>query len=225
MTVLNQRCRCRGTISATGFFANNTAGSNPPVQTLGGQSILTLVGNWIFPGYSDLALVNTNLVSEAISFWRMLTPTTKQLLIMLRGGRVGIGTIDPTEALDVVGRVRTSGLVATGNAPTVAAQTGLGTGGSAQIIGGSTDQAGRVRMSTGASAVNGNAAMATITFNQAFDAAPRFVQLSPRNQAACRETAKFYVDGMSTTQAVIYGSNGGNPSVSSVFDFDYFIIK
>lgn len=100
----NAALQVEGYISASGgFFAANADGTNPTVYSFAGPTIGRWLSNWGVPGLSDLALVNTNLLSGGIGFWQMTSASTRKLLLMLRGGKVGIGTTDPSSSLHVVG--------------------------------------------------------------------------------------------------------------------------
>ena len=75
-----------------------------------GAAQLGFAANWV-GGLSDLGFVNTNLASQAISFWRMTGANAKKMLLMLRDGAVGIGTNNPTEALHVEGNTYINGIL------------------------------------------------------------------------------------------------------------------
>ena len=75
-----------------------------------GAGQLQFAANWV-GGLSDMALVNTNLASPAMTFWRMTGATTKKMLLMLRDGAVGIGINNPTEALHVEGNTYINGIL------------------------------------------------------------------------------------------------------------------
>lgn len=123
-------------------------------------------------------------------------------------------TLDPQSGqlstrLDYRGRMRAS------NTPSgsAAVQAGAGTGATASLVAGSTDDIGTVRINTGTSPAAG--AQVIITFHDAYVTAP-FVQLQARDAAGA---GAIYYATTSTTQLTISTTN--IPAASSTLLVDY----
>jgi len=202
--------------SEAGYFAPNADGSLPPVVNSPGNSLMRLLANWI-SGQSDLAFVNTNTASSGFTFWRMVNSSSRQLLLTLRAGSVGIGIDNPLEALDVVGRVRSLGVVFSGNAPTIATGPGLGTSPVATLGTNSVNMAGQLTIRSGGSPT-ANAVLATVTLSAANSRAVR-VLATPASSAAASNTNRIWFEGSTTGFTVRSGSTGVDTGVDIVFNY------
>ncbi|WP_080056866.1 hypothetical protein [Spirosoma aerolatum] len=156
-------------------------------------------------------------------FFAATGPTASVELARIRGnGRMGIGVSSPAELLDVAGRVKSKGLVSTGSLPTVAITTGgAGTTASATVAAGSNDMAGKITLVTSAGA-SANNTLLTLTFNQAYAAAPVAVLVTPRNARAAEQVSRVYVSAI-TANGFTLASAGTALSVDT-FDFQYVVI-
>jgi hypothetical protein len=113
--------------------------------------------------------------------------------------------------LDYRGRNRAS------NTPagTVVVGAGAGTGASASLVAGSTDDIGTVQINSGTATLSNNT-VATITFHDPFVTAP-FVQLQARDLAG---GSGVYFCTTSTTQLVIKTVNALTVSSTILVDYD-----
>ncbi len=209
------------------FIVPNGDGSViPTVNQTGGQGLLRFLSNLI-SGLTDLAFVNANLAGNGFSFWQMLTPTTKQYLLVVRKEGVGIGVTAPGELLDVAGRIATHGLVAAGNAPTSSTLgVGLGSAGSTNIVPGSTDFCGQILMRTSSDPQGGiNQTFSRITFSSPRPRRPRACLLSAGNAAACSAMGKVFLTPDSVSSMVLLSNAAGDAlPANTEFLFTYQVI-
>ncbi|UHG91761.1 hypothetical protein [Spirosoma oryzicola] len=93
------------------FASLNSDGLFPAVISDLGSAQLSLGANYV-AGASDLAVISSNLASNGISFWQMVTATTKRLLAYLNAnGDFAIGTATPAEKFHVEGNAYISGIL------------------------------------------------------------------------------------------------------------------
>jgi hypothetical protein len=114
--------------------------------------------------------------------------------------------------LDYRGRTRCS----TTPAPTVVVGPGAGTGATANIVAGSTDDIGTLRVVCGTSTLPASV-IATITFHDPYQTPP-FVQLQARDAVGA---AAIYYVSTTTTQAVISTTNAPTASQTILVDYDF----
>ncbi|GAB3911567.1 hypothetical protein GCM10028803_53340 [Larkinella knui] len=124
------------------------------------------------------------------------------------------------------GDVTLKRLILVGNSPSIAANavnsTGAGVGATASITAGSTDQAGNLTLTTGATPGT-NVLLATITFATALAAAPKAVMLTARNNQAGMSIARFFVGNKTATGFTIQATDVG-PVANTTFSFDYIVL-
>ncbi|ARK13047.1 hypothetical protein A6C57_23410 [Fibrella sp. ES10-3-2-2] len=162
---------------------------------------------------------------DAHIFMAGLTAATSAELMRIQGdGKVGIGVTSPSELLDVAGRVRAQGIVASGGTPTAAIGAGLGSGGTrtATLTAGSVNMAGRITLVVGTTPTTG-AILATVSFSAAQSAAPKVVQLQAMNSLSASHVARVFVDNLTTTGFEIRSSDVAL-SASSTYLFAYTVI-
>ncbi|MGA0558302.1 hypothetical protein ACO2Q8_16705 [Larkinella sp. VNQ87] len=120
------------------------------------------------------------------------------------------------------GDVSVKRLTAAGNAPTIAAQSGAGSGASATITAGSTDMAGTLTIMMGTSPGT-NVAVAVITFSSALAAAPKAILLTARSNQGAMSITRFYILTKTATSFTI-SSTDAAPTASTAYTYDYLVI-
>lgn len=148
------------------------------------------------PAVSGSSFDMTSLDNNTISM--RLWGTSGQLVDVLQAGPAA-GTI--RVRIDKDGWFKTSHLVGNSSAPSIAADTGAGTGPTISVSG--TDLSGYITLTTGSTPAT-SAVVATVTYNTAYSATPKTVLLSPGNgqAASLSGNAQVYANQgtMSTTQ-------------------------
>lgn len=120
--------------------------------------------------------------------------------------------------IDAKGHIVASG----GTSPTVVAQSGLGTTGSASISG--TDERGTLTVTPGGLTI-ATGAQAIVTFGNAFSVAPKIVILTPANSAAALLTGvtMVFVDTFTTTTWTLESGTTAL-TTSTAYTWYYFVI-
>ncbi len=124
-----------------------------------------------------------------------------------------------------VGLLSVAHITSTTSAPTIAAGAGAGTSPTVTVSG--TDLGHQVNVTTGTSPAT-SATVATVTFNVAYGAAPKVIQLTPANSvtAALNGTAQIYVDAASTTTTVyVIKVGSGGLAASTAYSWYAVVIQ
>lgn len=113
-------------------------------------------------------------------------------------------------------------IVASGNAPSVATGSGIGSGGTASILAGSTDIAGTVTLNVGTNPPTVQTVV-TITFSAAMASAPKAIVLSARNNQTGMSIGRFFI-ATKTASAWTISSTDVALGASTTYLLDYLII-
>lgn len=158
-----------------------------------------------------------NLTSVATNAWGIWIGDTTADNWFAKNVIVGGTTGKPvgSAVLSVVGHYGSS----QATAPTVAAQTGAGTGASAALTR-ATDTAGVVTITAGTLGLN-TGPQAIVTFNKAYSVAP-LVVLTAVNAATGLAAVGVYVTSSTTTMTINFAAAG---VASTVYSYNYHIIE
>jgi hypothetical protein len=117
-------------------------------------------------------------------------------------------------------------IIASGTAPSAAVNavnaTGAGAGATASLVAGSTDLAGTLTLTTGATPGT-NVVLATVTLASVLTAAPKAVLLTARNNQTGMSLNRFFV-GTKTSAGFTINATDSGPAGSTTFQFDYILI-
>lgn len=132
-------------------------------------------------------------------------------------GKIGIGTSNPAELLEINGRSTGAHMAANQvTAPTIGTTCG---GAAPAVTAGSTDMSGSFTFSTGG---GGGNCSTTLTFNSPYSAAPKSVILTAGNAAAATFQVQIYISATNTTNFVM--TNPINPAVGPL-TYYYFVVQ
>ncbi|WP_138993948.1 hypothetical protein [Larkinella sp. C7] len=176
-----------------------------------------------------LLLINYNNPALTTTFYFMMLDVRESgfdLATLLAGANTYSGNNTFSGANSFSGETSIKRLIASGSAPSIAANavnsTGAGAGATASIGAGSTDLAGTLTIVTGTTPGT-NVIFATLTFAQAMAAAPKAVILTARNNQTGMSIGRFFVGTKSTTGFTLNATDSG-PAANTTFQFDYIVI-
>lgn len=155
--------------------------SNYNGSAYGARGVTTGSGNVYIGGVVGTNTSNTMSFSDMSGNQRMYIPSTGNIILAGSTTDNGLDNLQGTTAIFTTS-VKTQHLIGNGTAPTIAAGVGAGTSPTVSITG--TDLGGYISVTTGTLPTLAGT-IATITFNSAYGVAPRCVQVSCANDAAC----------------------------------------
>lgn len=184
-----------------------TAGTN---QSLTNSSALMIQGNTLSTPVTNGYGLNVTAPTGSLHSYAAI----------FKGGNVGIGTVNPTQQLDVAGNVRAVHYVGGSPSPTVVVGSGAGTTGQSATFMGGFDTAGSIQVTVGTAGMVPSSPVVTLTFGQSY-ASPPFCVISPANAATAGMNSGMQVFVTSTPTTMVINANSTALGTGLVLQWNY----